>query len=289
MAKYDRKILLPYLRNLYSMELVLYRLQRKQKAIHAALEELNQLRASQEPPEEMAAPSPVSTIVLACLGLLFFLMAAIFSLLSATIDDIFQVPVLVAALAALACAIAWWIGRRQYVRQKKAYAQYCKELDAYQAQLDRRLELNKEIGKYKNQLISVTKHIKEAAQLRRSLYSLNVIPLQYRTLPTARYLYEYFYTSKANDIDQILQIYAVEKIREQSDRIPDKQIDLILNQRMRIAQQMTSDPIQLQYYEDQVMELSRLENDPELRNQYIRMFSEDLNISRFFSGVYSGK
>lgn len=289
MAKYDRKILLPYLRNLYSIELILHKLHKKQTSLLASLDELEQLRTADAPPEEVAAPSPVDVILPAGCGVLFLILSVTLGICSLSFGLFFQMPAFICALIMLAFVIFYLIKLRQYTCRKKEYAQYCSDLETYHSQEGNRRSRNMEISRCRHQLDSTAKHVKEAAQFRRSLYSLNVIPLQYRTLQTARYLYEYFYTSKANDIDQVLQIYAVEKINEPDDAVPGKQGDLILKQRVRNAQQVTSDPVLQQYYEDQILEVSRQESDPELRNQYIRMLSEDLSLSHFFSGMHIGK
>lgn len=282
MAKYDRRILLPYLRNLCSTELLILMQQKEMSALRASLEELEQLKERDIPPDEVLPASPGPAIAFGCLALAFGAVAVISGVLAFD-ADIFWLLTFSSALICLACAASWWYCRKQYLRRKNQYLQYCRTLEKYHSHAADRQALAEEIAQHRTQITALAEQINECISLKRSLYGLNVIPGQNRNLSTVQYLYEFFRTSKADDIDTVLQICAVEEMKDHLGHITKNQADLLLAQRTRIADQVTSDPIQRQYYEEQMTQIAAQEPNPELRSQYIKMLHEDLNESQFFA------
>ena len=283
MSKYDRRILLPYLRNLYSMELAIPQLHKELKALHTTIEELEYLQEHDVPPQEMQPPSPSATIAVGFVSLLFLLISIVAGILTATYADVFLMLTATSVFTTFFCVWLFWRRLQNYSHHQQQYSRYCDKLADYQSRTDSRKMLQEQIAECNVQISILAEQINEASRLKRNLYALNVLPQQYRTLDTVQYLYEYFRTSKANDIDTVLQIYAVEHIRSKQERLSEKQSALVLNHRCRIADQVNSDPLQKQYYEEQMINISNQEQDPELKNQYIRMLAEDLSVSQFFS------
>lgn len=61
------------------------------------------------------------------------------------------------------------------------------------------------------------------------LYSVNIIPSRYRGIYGVLYLYDWFGTSQADDMDKALNVYVLEQIRDRLDKIIANQAEMILN------------------------------------------------------------
>lgn len=69
------------------------------------------------------------------------------------------------------------------------------------------------------------------------VYSINIIPKQYRDFYTAVYLYDFFETSYEDDVSVALGLYALEQIKEKLDIIISNQSEMLLNQYTMLAEQ----------------------------------------------------
>lgn len=61
-------------------------------------------------------------------------------------------------------------------------------------------------------------------------YDLNIIPVQYRNLGSIAYLYEYFSTSQATNLDQVIQSMLLDDVRQRIQNIENKLNQIISNQ-----------------------------------------------------------
>lgn len=116
-------------------------------------------------------------------------------------------------------------------------------------------------------------------------YGANVIPGQYRNVYAAMYLYDYFRNSRADDLDLVLNTFVLEQIKERLDIIIASQSEMILNQRILMANQEKSIE-QQRFHHDQLMDkLDQIHAQGEERNLYEQMIESHTAASAYFAAA----
>lgn len=73
--------------------------------------------------------------------------------------------------------------------------------------------------------------LKKCAEVRNGAYSIDIIPKQYRNLGAIMYLYEYFSTSKATDLDNIIQTMILSDVNKRIMNMESQLNQIISNQK----------------------------------------------------------
>lgn len=119
----------------------------------------------------------------------------------------------------------------QYETEKREYEERVQRCQQKTAEEKARIPaLQQKISFYEGEL-------KRISGLLEQLYGANVIARQYRGLYPAVFLYDWFSTSGADDLDNALNMFVLEQIKAKLDQIIENQAEIILNQRMIMANQ----------------------------------------------------
>lgn len=279
-AKFDRKILLPYLRDVYSVELLVLKRQKEYQELCSLLNQYEEALQNHREPEEVSVS--VRGVVGWCIAAGVLCLLAIVSAMLIRYSESFLylslllLPVEAICIAVLLRQIA------QYRKDSARYQEYRKKMRQYQSEEHTRELLREQAAEYRKQIAVFVDQSNVLGSIRHSLYSANVIPAQFRTLSAVRYLFHYFQSSKADDVDVVLQIFSVETLRQNPKPISQKESDQILHQRVLLANQVMGDAVQREYVETQMMEIANRGENVEFRIQYLKMINANQDVSNYF-------
>lgn len=79
--------------------------------------------------------------------------------------------------------------------------------------------------------------LKEASETLDNFYALNIIPIQYRDIYSAFYLYQFFSTSRSDDLDMVIQTLLLDNIQKELLQIHRK-VDFLLDNVVSIKQEL---------------------------------------------------
>lgn len=283
MANYDRRFLIPYLRDLYSMELLLVQQQKEYEKLSTQLQSQAALLKHDSQPKAEKKHSPAGVVVLWLTAFGLFCSSALCATLAVTRDEQFwavAIACLLLGMLTMVILVCNWVSYRKKSRRYKHYRQ---KLQDYQDLASEREKRSMQFLALQEQLEALAQRIREGQQLRQELYAVNVIPSHYRTLPAVRFLFEYFLTSKSENIDAVLQIYAVESLRKSKDQTDERRSTALLLHRTQLAQQQMEDERNALQYEEQMQQIAELEPNWDRRAQYRKMISGGMDLSRYIS------
>lgn len=123
----------------------------------------------------------------------------------------------------------------------------------------------------------------KVAETIQQVYNANVIPRQYRDIYAVVYLYDYFSTSLADDLDTVLSLYVLEQIKAKIDIVIAQQSELILNSRLMLAKQQKTIEEQRAYAVRMEEKVRKLTNIEEERNQYYKMIESNTAATAYFA------
>lgn len=282
MAKYDRRILLPYLQNLYCIELSIRQQQLVIEQYRNALIQLEERLAGDVEPREGPPPSAGAAVTFAAISLVWCFACAVFSVMGVNDSKIW-----IAAGAALVLALIF-LGLflrsfSKYNQNNRQYQEAVKRRIPFEQREKYHRWLEQRIHRIRDRMNAAGEMLEEAISLRRSLYNLNVLPVQFRSMDAAEYLYDYFVSSKADDIDAVIQSYAVSLLYPDVPPEEPKNTARILNQRIRTAEQVTSDLSYRHYYKTYVQRIMEAEANSDMRELYFKLVQADLQSAAFFA------
>lgn len=122
-------------------------------------------------------------------------------------------------------------------------------------------------------------------ELLEKAYSANVIPRWYRDVYPAVYLYDWFSNSRADDLDVALNTLVLEQIKDRLDTIIRNQGEMIINQRIMIANQKKSMEQAERHHAEQMEKLNRIVASNEDRNMYLSMIEANTAANAYFAAA----
>lgn len=126
---------------------------------------------------------------------------------------------------------------------------------------------------------------KEVEAALRQVYSVNIIPSKYRDIYAAAYLYDWFSTGRSDDLDMALNTFVLEQVKDRLDTIIRNQCAMILNQRIMIANQRQAMD-QAEHHNAMLMDkLDQFEASNEERNMYLSMIEVNTAVDAFFAAA----
>ena len=229
---YDKNYLIPYLQNLYSVELLYHKVNHDYE--HAARKQRfyqSQLVHDKQPvrPHEPKG----NWIVMVCLGAVLSLIAI--GMLSTM--SIWAVGgILIGGLSAQCFYLA-----AKLLRAKKRYLsrieRFRKETQDYIDRKDQRAERLREEAKWKPLTERLSKNRQELAGLREQLYGIGIIPEAYHNVYAVSHLYDGIRFGSADDLEELLQSYAYLDVKKKLDSNMEQQTEVIVKQRAYLAKQ----------------------------------------------------
>ncbi len=275
MANYNHEILVNYLRDVYSMELLVRKIE---DDIHSTREDIQCEQALVEKVESTPIPaegniSPKKDITPYMIAgfLILFISFGFFTLPSiGAISGILGIGVSI-ILFSCAGSVSSDNTKMQEEEKEKIKENFQRDVEEYEHMLalanDCRSVLPSQIDDY-NAAVS---HLQEAKEKLQSVYSVNIIPNKYRSVYVAYYLYDYISSSHETDIDRVLQTMLLDQIIAKLDKIIAQQEEIILNQRMQLAKQDALLAQSKKQHEEQMKAISNLEENQQMQNDYLAM------------------
>lgn len=289
MANYNHEILVNYLRDVYSMELLVRKIE---DDVHSTGEDVEYLqtlieKADSTPVPQKGTISPPKDIfpslAKGCVTLGILICLLLFSPDSGFLG-------LIAALC-LYLSLGFFIyagfiasnnAKKQKMEKEAVEETYQEEKKDYERMMalanEGRPDLPNQIDDY-NAAVS---HLQEAKEKLQSVYSANIIPNKYRSVYVAYYLYDYISSSHETDIDRVLQTMLLEQIIAKLDKIIAQQEEIILNQRMQLAKQDALLAQSKKQHEEQMKAISNLEENQQMQNDYLAMTEANTRITNYF-------
>lgn len=127
--------------------------------------------------------------------------------------------------------------------------------------------------------------IRKVDMLLEQLYSVNVIPRWYRDLYPAVYLYDWFSNSRADDLDMALNTLVLEQIKDRLDAIIRNQSEMIINQRIMIANQRQCMEQAERHHQMLLSKLDRIGASVEDQKMYLSMIEANTAANVYFSAA----
>ena len=286
MAQYDRRILIPYLQDVCSMELLCAKITRE---INESTNRIRQYHSvinrkiidpevpkysDFEPSEDIGGTlSVIAWIVAFFLGGLWLTQWSIILGL---------IPV---GLGVTLCLYFMYADKKE---KKEIESKYQRKLQYWEETVVENEKARKEVPKYYTALQQEQKKNKvlqsrlyDAQALRKNLYDVNIIPKQYRNIYAAYYLYDYFSTCRENDLDKIIQTMLLDEIKKKLDKIIVQNEKIILNQRIQQALQEQNNQIAAEHHRMELDAIVRLEQNQELQLDYQNMIVQNQVVTNF--------
>ncbi len=293
MVNYNHEVLVNYLRDVYSMELLVRKIE---DDVHSTGEDVEYMqafikKADSTPVPQKGTISPPKDIfpslTKGCVTLGIFICIFLFAP-----DSDFR-AIFWGTVAALCFFLfpAFFIhagfiasdnAEKQKMEKEAVEETYQEEKKDYERMMalanEGRSDLPNQIDYY-NAAVS---HLQEAKENLQSVYSVNIIPNKYRSVYVAYYLYDYISSSRETDIDRVLQTMLLDQIIAKLDKIIAQQEEIILNQRMQLAKQDALLAQSKKQHEEQMKVISSLEENQQMQNDYLAMTEANTRITNYF-------
>lgn len=291
MARYNREFLVPYLEDVCALQLSK---QRILQLIDSSKKEISKLEKTAlesvgEPElEEYLGQGNLAGVGSGCLGALLC-GGGVVSLFAAMASGTSSGPE--AAILPLGLMIAGIIvcsrsfGAEDRENQQIQERNDEVERDHAVKQMAALVLAEPKIDAVKNRISVLEDEIKKVDELLEKQYSINVIPGWYRDLYPAVYLYDWFKNSRADDLDVALNTLVLEQIKDRLDTIIRNQGEMIINQRIMIANQKKSMEQAERHQAMLMAKLNRIEASNEERNMYLSMIEANTAANAYFSAA----
>lgn len=314
MPHYNREILVPYLKDVCSAELLCRKLEQQKNVSESKLRDANYYLGNKPqvpamPIRENYTENVVSARVNVVVGILFvaffaFLVPIIYKVGykldyyfdfgffgSLLCEGITWLLIIGAGLFSL-CGLVLLpeaIGDRITAKRKDKKAYEC-AMERYQAAKARYDKWCANLSYYQNvaqrertNLTACKTHLAEAQQLRTQLYNVNVIPSKYRNAYAAYYLYDYFNTSREDDLTQVLQTMLLEEIIKRLDKIIERQEDIIIGQQRTMAMMEQQNKAAEQHRRGMMNHIAQIEQNQAQQTDYLQMIEAHERTTSFFA------
>ncbi|MBP9990437.1 MAG: hypothetical protein KBT45_03310 [Bacteroidales bacterium] len=283
MACYDRRILVPYLRDVCSTELLCSYLQKEVEKCEYNITKFNQLISWAQKIEDPQSPRASERTGYSFLAALY-LCILLFGLLISIAFQIIGFCIILFGGIGITAILFDEIKRNRMLQEKyeekvKRYKCICR---------NNRTERNR-IPQYQTaletkqaELRALSEQLREAQKLRGAVYDVNIIPLKYRNLHVAYFLYDYINSCYENDLDKIIQTLLLDEISQKPDEMIAQNEEMLLNQRHQIAVQELQDPSETEQHRGELQQLAELEQNQELQGIYQTMIAKNKQVTDFF-------
>lgn len=276
MAKYDRRFLVPYLRDVCSVELLYSRTARDLASCEDMLAYAR--KKENRKAERVEKPSLLEKLAIHFIGYSIVIIFALY-LNSHPSGILALLFVLVAGLIVGVSLATIWKIPGEYSHDLRKYEAYLAEQATYDKEKVRYRELaniqEKKITLLRKQQYSVK-------ELRQQVYSVNVIPSKYRNLHAAYYLFDFFSSCAEDDLGRVIQTMLLDDIIARLDKIIAQNEEILLNQRYQIALQENQNRMMAKNHREQMKAIARMERNQELQMDYQRMMVQNQAVTNFF-------
>lgn len=292
MAKYDRRILVPYLRDVCSAEMLCAKITREigncKTDINNLSNQVNQKIVDPARPYDSTRnmdsnfANHVAYIII-WLGIPLFV--ALLAFLCFGIESLGFVIVCIIVATIFGGPGIWDVLDDK--RKDKAETQ--EALDRYHNQIEYNKRLRNQIPAKKQQLLSkqdylchLQNRMADAKKLRENLYGVNIIPARYRNIYAAYYLYDYFDSCREDDLDKIIQTMLLDEIKQRLDKVIVQNEQILLNQRIHLALQEQQNRTIAENHRQEMKRIASMERNQERQLDYQHMIARNQEVTNFF-------
>lgn len=286
MAQYNHEVLVNYLRDVYSMELLVRKIQENiystrkdiqhEQAIVAKAESTPIPTENELSPKKDISPYLIAGFITLFISLGFFTLPTVGAL-----SGLLGISVSI--------AIFFWAGsvssdntESQKIERRIIKESFQNDIEEYENLLALANSYRAILPSQINDYNTTVSHLQEAKEKLQQVYSVNIIPNKYRTIYVAYYLYDYISSCRETDVDRVLQTMLLEQIIAKLDKIIAQQEEIILNQRMQLAKQDYLIAQSKQQHTEQMKILYGLEKNQQIQNDYLAMTEANTRITNYF-------
>lgn len=284
MARYDRRILVPYLKDVCVVELLCRKLSNEVDVIKRSAD-----RAQQQVREIYNIKAPYEPVRTDYKTTGFSWVSFLIGLVGAATLFAPNLPLFFIFLCVAECALfMYWAfagissAEDQY---EAAMREYQQQKWQYDKQLAQKRTYEEKYYALKKECQAMQQEYHNAEMLKTQLYGVNIIPSRYRTVHAAYYLYDYFSTCQENDLDKIIQTMLLDEIVQRLDRVIEQQSEILLNQRRQLALQQQTLEAANENHRQQMLALARQEQNQELQTEYLAMIEGNTRANAYFAAA----
>lgn len=271
MTRCDREFLIPYLKDVCTLELMKKKLNAEKFKTLSQIDQIENYRI----PEEPQVPTRDSWLLdsfLSVIGLVVF-----FPLLF-TRGGWGMLFIIVPC--AMSLFFSYSSSSDKYDREMKEYE---REKANRKAALQKRDQERKKLPGLRNTLSIQNQELQTIANQLQNVYSVNIIPGQYRNIYAAVYFYDWFSKGRSDDLDMAINTFVLEQIKDRLDRIIQQLSEVLINQSISIANQEKSLAQQDQYQARMENRLKQIQASHDEQLMYLDMIESHTRVSAFFA------
>lgn len=289
MARYNRDFLVPYLEDICALHLSKQKIHRMIELSNQEISKINKtaLENVGDPKlERYENEGSLYGVGTGCLGSICSVMGVVFLFGSFFGEHVAAMIILAIASVVVGILLAFRsMGAKDRVNVEIKARNDARERDHAIAQMAALVVAEPQVNAIKERISVLENEIQKIDTLLEKQYSINVIPGWYRDLYPAVYLYDWFSNSRANDLDVALNTLVLEQIKDRLDTIIRNQSDMIINQRIMIANQQKSMEQADRHHATLMAKLDRIEATNEDRNMYLSMIEANTAANAYFSAA----
>ena len=287
MACYNHEILVQYLRDVYSMELLRNKVQVTSNSLYQRIKKDKDGISSYQ-----CRPLPVSKEVQKSTPSVIEVLEFSVSIIGAYFFDFvaFHIPFIGKLLGVVGFLLisglilfVLFMENDSYKSEiKRNQNNFEKEVAEYEALQQRAAQCQADLDQITPIYNSTQAQLQEIQQNLTDAYSVNIIPNRYRTIYYAYYLYDYFSSCQETDLDRIIQTMLLDQIIAKLNQIIAQQTETILNQRMILAKQDAQMEALQENHNAHLRSLAQIEQNQALQTNYLDMLDTNTRITNFF-------
>lgn len=279
MKKIKKEFMVDYLENLCALHIVQQKLESKYDQMidekQYSKKKLSSIKAP-EPPEKKSA-----------IGLIFLALFGIFVIIISGVD---AMPTLLSWFFApcgwfitIVYGI-WAVGRM--IKNAMLQSEYDSAYEKYSAQWDEESDNYDSVTEYANNNIAILdKRINEVKAALAEMYSANIISRPYRNIYAAMYFYDWFATGSSDDLDMAINTYVLEEIKERLDIIIEQQSQMLINDKIIIANQYRTEQKLEAYHNKMINKMDKMQMSMDEQNECMRIIESNTRAMAYFSAA----
>lgn len=287
MASLNREFLVPYLQNVCSLHLALRKVEQKMRKVNYLIFEAeNGVTLDKPQRKEYVVEKNRSFYAVTGIGCVVAVFSGMFFALNIIGGTQIGLPWTVSGMAVgiLLLVLPQLFANARREQNRRIDQEFDREFDRYRAELAEAVEKSANaVSKLKLRLQEWEQEKKRVDELLQMAYSVNLIPMAYRNIYGALYLYEWICTSRFDDLNVALQSLDLERSKDKLNHIILTQSDAILVHTKSMADQTKTFVAQKQ---QEVVLRSKLENMGcvgEEREMYETMLEINLDATAYFA------
>jgi hypothetical protein len=288
MACYNREILCPYLRDVFTAELLCAKIKQESTEYQDEISTLYQMinKNHQEP----SIPNRADYHKDLYLSFGWIIVGAIITIIGywiatswkwfdfiGIIGGVFGALIVLAGILFLSSDIK--NGDERYEEALSRYNEKIAEISKEKSMIP---AMKETLAQYQQEYSVLQNRLQAATRLRDDVYNVNVIPKQYRNIKVASYLYEYFESCQECDLDRIIQTFLLDEIKQKLDRIIIQNEEILINQRMQIAADEERDRISTERHREEMRGIARMEQNQQTQIAQQKMIEKNQEVTNFF-------